>query len=51
LFAPAVVEEMWRRWDRPSMRRYPCSHMGFIAHLPEVIAEVRWLIDGHATAS
>jgi pimeloyl-ACP methyl ester carboxylesterase len=50
-FAPAVVEEMWRRWGRPSICWYPCSHMGFIAHLPEVIAEVRRFIDGHATAS
>jgi hypothetical protein len=50
-FAPAVVEEMWQRWGRPPIRWYPCSHMGFLAHLPEVAAEVRQFIDGQGTAS
>jgi pimeloyl-ACP methyl ester carboxylesterase len=44
-FDPAIVEEMWRRWGRPAMRWYPGSHMGFLVHLPEVIAEARCFID------
>ena len=50
-FAPAVVEEMWRRWGQPPIRWYPCSHMGFLAHLPEVVAEVRRFIDGQGATS
>ena len=38
-FDPAIVEEMWRRWGRPAIRWYPGSHMGFLVHMPEVIAE------------
>jgi hypothetical protein len=44
-FDPAVVEAMWRRWGKPPIRWYPCSHMGFIAHLPEVLRAVREFID------
>jgi pimeloyl-ACP methyl ester carboxylesterase len=44
-FAPAIVEQMWRRFGQPPIRWYPCSHMGFIAHLPEVIGLVRAFID------
>ena len=47
-FAPAVVEEMWRRWGRPAIRWYPCSHMGFIPRLPEVVGAVREFIDRQA---
>jgi hypothetical protein len=50
-FAPAVVEEMWRRWGRPPIRWYPCSHMGFLTRLPEVMAEVRRFIDGYDSTS
>jgi pimeloyl-ACP methyl ester carboxylesterase len=39
-FDPAVVEAMWRRWKRPPIRWYPCSHMGFVAHLPEVLRAI-----------
>jgi pimeloyl-ACP methyl ester carboxylesterase len=49
-FDPAVVEAMWRRFGQPPIRWYPCSHMGFIAHLPEVIGPVRALIDGRHAA-
>ena len=44
-FDPAVVEAMWRRWGKPPIRWYPCSHMGFIAHLPEALRTVREFID------
>jgi Alpha/beta hydrolase domain containing 18 len=45
-FDPAIVEAMWRRWERPPIRWYPCSHMGFIAHLPEALRVMREFIDG-----
>jgi hypothetical protein len=48
-FAPTVVEEMWRRWGRPTIHWYPCSHMGFLAHLLEAMAEVRRFIDERAS--
>jgi acetyl esterase/lipase len=44
-FAPAVVEAMWRRWGQPAIRWYPCSHMGFLPRLPEVVGVVREFID------
>jgi dienelactone hydrolase len=44
-FDPAVVTAMWRRWGRPPIRWYPCSHMGFIARLPEVLQVAREFID------
>jgi pimeloyl-ACP methyl ester carboxylesterase len=44
-FDPAVVEEMWRRWGRPPIRWYPGSHMGFLARLPDAMAEARRFID------
>jgi dienelactone hydrolase len=44
-FDPAIVEEMWRRWGRPSIRWYPGSHMGFLARLPDAMAEARRFID------
>src|SRR5262249_34845157 len=44
-FAPAVVEDMWRRWGRPAIRWYPCSHMGFVPRLPEVVGTIREFID------
>jgi dienelactone hydrolase len=46
-FDPAVVEAMWRRWGRPPIRWYPCSHMGFVARLPEVLPVLRAFIDRH----
>jgi pimeloyl-ACP methyl ester carboxylesterase len=44
-FDPRVVKQMWRRWGEPAIRWYPCSHMGFIAHLPESLRVMRELID------
>lgn len=50
-FARAVVEDMWRRWGRPQINWYPCSHMGFLTHVLEVMAEVRRFVDGYDTTS
>lgn len=47
-FDPAVVEDMWRRWGRPPIQWYPCSHMGFLPRLPAVMGKVRRFIDAHA---
>lgn len=44
-FDPVVVEAMWRRWGKPPIRWYPCSHMGFLPHLPEALRTVRAFID------
>jgi dienelactone hydrolase len=44
-FRPERVEAMWRRWGEPRIDWYPCSHMGFITHLPEVIPRMRELVD------
>jgi pimeloyl-ACP methyl ester carboxylesterase len=43
-FVPAVVEEQWRRWGRPRIHWYRCSHMGFIPRLPEVVNAVAQFI-------
>lgn len=47
-FDPALVADMWERWDRPDIRWYPSSHMGFLVHLPEVVGAVRAIVDRHA---
>jgi len=44
-FDPRVVKRMWKRWGEPPIRWYPTSHMGFIAHLPEVLGVMRQFID------
>jgi dienelactone hydrolase len=44
-FDPRVVERMWRAWGKPAIRWYPTSHMGFIAHLPAALREMREFID------
>jgi hypothetical protein len=44
-FNPRVVKRMWKRWGEPAIRWYPTSHMGFIAHLPEVLGVMRQFID------
>ena len=36
---------MWRRWGEPPIHWYPCSHMGFLAYLPDAIARVGALVD------
>jgi len=47
-FEPRVVEHMWKQWGKPAIHWYPTSHMGFIAHLPEVLRLMREFIDRHA---
>ena len=47
-FRPALVEAMWRRWGEPPIHWYPCSHMGFLAHLPDAIAQLRTFVDEFA---
>jgi len=49
-FDPRVVERMWKRWGKPAIDWYPTSHMGFIAHLPEVLGSMRTFIDRQACA-
>jgi acetyl esterase/lipase len=49
-FDPAVVREMWRRWGEPEIHWYPCSHMGFVARLPQVLGRMRGFIDRVAAA-
>lgn len=44
-FAPRLVERMWTRWSKPAIRWYPTSHVGFIAHLPQALGEMRTFID------
>lgn len=44
-FRPERVEEMWRRWGEPPIEWFPCSHMGFLTHLPEVVPRLRALVD------
>jgi alpha/beta hydrolase family protein len=47
-FDPRVVRTMWKRWGKPAIRWYPTSHMGFIAHLPDALREMRAFIDQRA---
>lgn len=49
-FDPEVVREMWRRWGEPEIHWYPCSHMGFVARLPQVLGRMRAFIDRAAAA-
>ncbi len=44
-FRPEVVEAMWRRWGEPEIAWYPCSHMGFVPHLPDVLRRLRAFVD------
>jgi len=44
-FHPDVVRAMWRRWERPRIRWYPGSHMGFLPHLPDAIGRLRRFVD------
>jgi hypothetical protein len=46
-FVPAIVDEQWHRWGRPAIRWYPCSHVGIISCLPDVMKAVREFIDHH----
>jgi len=45
-FRASVVRTMWRRWDKPRIHWYPTSHMGFIAHLPDAVTQLRAFVDG-----
>lgn len=45
-FDPAIVRRMRALWGNPPIRWYPCSHMGFLQHLPRVLKEMRSFIDG-----
>jgi len=47
-FDPKVVERMAREWAIPEVRWYSSSHMGFLAHLPGVVAEMRRVVDRYA---
>jgi dienelactone hydrolase len=44
-FRPELVAAMWRRWGEPPIHWYPCSHMGFLTHLPDAVARLRALVD------
>jgi hypothetical protein len=44
-FRPELVKLMWRRWGEPPIHWYPCSHMGFLTHLPDAVARVAALVD------
>ncbi len=44
-FAPALVEELWQRWDQPTIRWFPGSHMGFMLHIPEAVSLLRDLME------
>lgn len=44
-FRASVVRAMARRWGGPRIHWYPCSHMGFIAHLPDAVTRMRSFID------
>lgn len=44
-FRPELVEAMWRRWGEPEIAWYPCSHMGFLPHLPDALRRLRALVD------
>jgi pimeloyl-ACP methyl ester carboxylesterase len=45
-FRAAVVRAMWRRWDKPRIRWYPTSHMGFLPSLPDAVIRLRGFVDG-----
>jgi len=44
-FKPEIVADMWTRWGEPPIAWYPCSHMGFIAHLPDALRRLRAFAD------
>jgi hypothetical protein len=46
LFDAAVVDDLWRRWGRPAIRWYPSSHLGFLAHFPDVVRRIATFVDG-----
>jgi hypothetical protein len=42
------VALMAREWAIPEVRWYSSSHMGFLAHRPGVVAEMRRVVDRYA---
>lgn len=44
-FRPEIVRAMWERWGKPAIEWYPCSHMGFVVHLQEVVGRMREFLD------
>jgi len=50
-FEADVVEAMWRRWGEPEIHWYPCSHMGFLPRLPEVLSLVKAHIENCSDAA
>jgi pimeloyl-ACP methyl ester carboxylesterase len=44
-FRPALVEALWRDWGEPEIAWYPCSHMGFLPHLPDALRRLRAFVD------
>jgi pimeloyl-ACP methyl ester carboxylesterase len=45
LFSAPVVEDLWQSWGRPAIRWYPTSHLGFLAHLPDVVRAMAEFVD------
>jgi pimeloyl-ACP methyl ester carboxylesterase len=45
LFTAAAVNDLWCRWGRPAIRWYPSSHLGFLAHLPDVVRGIAEFVD------
>ncbi|MGH0035931.1 MAG: alpha/beta hydrolase [Myxococcota bacterium] len=44
-FSPELVTDMWKRWGEPAIQWYPCSHMGFVAHLPDATRRLRAFVE------
>ena len=40
-FDPQVLRQMWRRWDKPDIRWYPTTHMGFVPLMPRAVVSLR----------
>jgi hypothetical protein len=41
---------MWRAWGEPTIAWYPCSHMGFLPHLPDALTRLRGFVDARVAA-
>ncbi|HOO55804.1 MAG TPA: alpha/beta fold hydrolase [bacterium] len=41
---PVLIEELWRAWDRPKIKRYPHGHLSVILFNPKLESDLRkWL--------
>lgn len=49
-FRPQLVEDLWRTWGEPEITWYPCSHMGFVPHLPDALGRLRRFVDERVVA-